>query len=241
MLARIHQYWGCSSKDTTFSTTNKLMYKFNYVVYEHASQFICTHTKNTLAGYVSTAHCLWLITIYNDHLLLRLLTLQISPWLSNPYLTTLPSDIPPPGARAPRRPSVLIIKALRSHSDTPNSAQCRDLYPTTHNTHNRQTSTPLAGFESTIPARKQPQSHALDCVATGFSPTIWLLLQMLRYLSAVHDYFRLLYRLLRDWPDYSAVLSHTPAPEWHLWQPCLRLLWLVTQWKRAFCCWLMKS
>ena len=36
------------------------------------------------------------------------------------------------------------------------SALCRDLYLTTHNTHNRQTSMPLVGFEPTISAGKLP-------------------------------------------------------------------------------------
>jgi len=45
------------------------------------------------------------------------------------------------------------------------SARRRDLYLTIHNTHNRQTFMPSAGFEPTIPASEQPQTHALDCVA----------------------------------------------------------------------------
>jgi len=51
------------------------------------------------------------------------------------------------------------------------SARRRDLYLTTHNTHNRQTSMPPVGFEPTISAGKQPQTYALDCVATGISIT----------------------------------------------------------------------
>ena len=43
------------------------------------------------------------------------------------------------------------------------SARRRDLYLTTHNIHNRQTSMPPVGFESTIPASKRPQTHS----ATG--------------------------------------------------------------------------
>jgi len=45
----------------------------------------------------------------------------------------------------------------------------RDLYLTTHNTHNRQTSMPLVGFEPTISADEWPQTHALDRAATGNS------------------------------------------------------------------------
>jgi hypothetical protein len=47
------------------------------------------------------------------------------------------------------------------------SAQCRDLYLTTHNTHNRQTSMPPALFEPTIPASELSQTHDLDRAATG--------------------------------------------------------------------------
>ena len=41
-----------------------------------------------------------------------------------------------------------------------------NLYLTTHNTHNRQTSMPVVGFEPTISAAEWPQTHALDRAAT---------------------------------------------------------------------------
>ena len=47
------------------------------------------------------------------------------------------------------------------------SACCRDLYLTTHNTHNRQTFMPPVGFEPTISTGEQPQNYALDRAATG--------------------------------------------------------------------------
>ena len=47
------------------------------------------------------------------------------------------------------------------------SARRRDLYLTTHNTHNRQISLPPAGFEPTISVGKRPQTDALDCTVTG--------------------------------------------------------------------------
>ena len=47
------------------------------------------------------------------------------------------------------------------------SARRRDLYLTTHNTHNRQTSMPSVGFEPTISAGERPQTYALDRAATG--------------------------------------------------------------------------
>jgi len=46
------------------------------------------------------------------------------------------------------------------------SARRRDLYLTTHNTHNRQTSIPSVGFEPAIPAGERPQTYALDRAAT---------------------------------------------------------------------------
>jgi len=39
-------------------------------------------------------------------------------------------------------------------------ARRRDLYLTTHNTHNRQTSMPPVGFEPTTPAGERPQTYA---------------------------------------------------------------------------------
>ena len=47
------------------------------------------------------------------------------------------------------------------------SARRRDLYLTTHNTDNRQTSMPLVGFEPTISAGERPQTYALNRTATG--------------------------------------------------------------------------
>ena len=46
------------------------------------------------------------------------------------------------------------------------SARRRDLYLTTHNTHNRQTSMPPVGFEPTISVGERPQTYALDRAAT---------------------------------------------------------------------------
>jgi len=49
------------------------------------------------------------------------------------------------------------------------SAHRRDLYLTTHNTHNRQTPMPPVGFEPTISAGERPQTYILDHAATGTS------------------------------------------------------------------------
>ena len=79
----------------------------------------------------------------------------------------------PYGATAPRWAKVSSIpRYSRSHSHTPQSV----LFLWTsdqpdaeikHNTHNRQTPMPPAGFEPAIPARERPQTHALDRAATG--------------------------------------------------------------------------
>jgi hypothetical protein len=47
------------------------------------------------------------------------------------------------------------------------SAHHRDLYLTTHNTHNTQTSMHPVGFEPKIPAVERPQIYALGRAATG--------------------------------------------------------------------------
>ena len=47
------------------------------------------------------------------------------------------------------------------------SARRKDLYLTTHNTRNRQTSMPPVRFEPTISAGERPQTYALDRAATG--------------------------------------------------------------------------
>jgi hypothetical protein len=46
-------------------------------------------------------------------------------------------------------------------------ARRRDLYLTTHNTHNRQISMPPVGFKPMISAGERPQTDALDRAATG--------------------------------------------------------------------------
>ena len=53
------------------------------------------------------------------------------------------------------------------------SARRRNLYLTTHNTHNSQTSMPPVGFEPTISAGERPQTYALDRVASGTSEILF--------------------------------------------------------------------
>jgi hypothetical protein len=47
------------------------------------------------------------------------------------------------------------------------SVRRRDLYLTTHDTHNRKTPMPSARFEPTISAGERPHTYALDCAVTG--------------------------------------------------------------------------
>jgi hypothetical protein len=49
------------------------------------------------------------------------------------------------------------------------STRRTDLYLTTHNTHNRQTSMTPAGFGPAIPASQRSQTHSLDRAAVGIN------------------------------------------------------------------------
>ena len=46
-------------------------------------------------------------------------------------------------------------------------ARRRDLALTTHNTHKKQISMSLAGFEPVTPSSERPQTHFLDGAVTG--------------------------------------------------------------------------
>jgi len=74
----------------------------------------------------------------------------------------------------------LNLEVSRSHTMTHHSRQDssrrRDLYLTTHNTHNRQTSMSPVGFKTTIPAGERLQTYALDRAVTGTDSY-----QLLRY------------------------------------------------------------
>jgi len=58
------------------------------------------------------------------------------------------------------------------------SARLRDLYATTHNTHNRQTSMPSAGFDPIIPIGERPQTHVLRLAAVGIGPLSFYFLKI---------------------------------------------------------------
>jgi len=75
----------------------------------------------------------------------------------------------------------VIVLVWRSHSDTLHSVGrlwtryrpvTETSYYTTHNTQNRQASMYPEGFETVNPASEWPQTHILDCTATGISVTI---------------------------------------------------------------------
>ena len=82
------------------------------------------------------------------------------------------------GATVPSRPRpphylgfiiTLIDKTVGRTALNECSNRRRDLYLTTHNTRERQTTISLAGFEPTIPASELLQTHALDHATTGTS------------------------------------------------------------------------
>jgi hypothetical protein len=80
------------------------------------------------------------------------------------------SFIPP---LEPRPPQVVVLLIIFRHTTvgrTPldeGSARSRDLYLTTHNTHNRQTSMPPAGFEPAIPASDRQQAFNYTSLLLG--------------------------------------------------------------------------
>ena len=59
-----------------------------------------------------------------------------------------------------------------------------------HNTENRQTTMPLLGFESTISANEQPQTHALDRAATEIGIITQLYIKYLIGLYIKNNFWR---------------------------------------------------
>ena len=62
----------------------------------------------------------------------------------------------------------------RTHLDK-RSGWRKELHLTTHNNHKRQPSMPPKGFEPAIPANERPQTHPLDCAATGFGDSQYII------------------------------------------------------------------
>ena len=82
------------------------------------------------------------------------------------------------------------------------SARRRDLYLTTHNPHNRQTSMPPVEFEPAIATGKRPQNYALARAATG-TGIIW----MYRYYIVDICWIYLFNNELTPFVDVSVVLA----------------------------------
>jgi hypothetical protein len=61
------------------------------------------------------------------------------------------------------------------------SAQNRDLYRTTYNTHQIKISMPPVSFEPTTPASERPQTHALNRAATGMGDCSILPLNIVQF------------------------------------------------------------
>jgi hypothetical protein len=74
----------------------------------------------------------------------------------------------PQSATAPQWVMASPLSRLHDHTQTHHTRQDSDRPDLiTHNTHKRQTSIPLAGFEPSIPASERPQNNALVHAATG--------------------------------------------------------------------------
>ena len=91
------------------------------------------------------------------------------------------------------------------------SARRKDLYITTHNTHNRLTSMSPVGFEPTISAGERPQTYALDHATTGTGNNYLLPYKNIIY----HTYLFLDYiitdRTKTDIEIYSRLLQSCPV------------------------------
>jgi hypothetical protein len=66
------------------------------------------------------------------------------------------------------------------------SIRRRDLYLTTHNTHNRQTSMSPVVFELTISAGERPKTHAVERTATGTGSLTCSTNKFISFLSTIN-------------------------------------------------------
>ena len=86
-----------------------------------------------------------------------------------PHGTTVPSVPAPPHYRG----FTITLTGHTTLDGNPldeGSVRSRDLYLTKHNTHERQTTMPPAGFEPEIPASERPQTNTLFRAATVIGP-----------------------------------------------------------------------
>ena len=63
----------------------------------------------------------------------------------------------------------------------------RDLYLTTHNNHNQQTSMPPVGFEPTFSTCERPQTYSLDRAATGIGASCITKANLTTYKNEIKD------------------------------------------------------
>jgi len=85
------------------------------------------------------------------------------------------------------------------------SARRRDLYLTTHNTHNRQTSMLPVGFEPTISAGERPQIYVLFRAATGTGSS--LIFTILNWQKIVHlTWNYVTFSVTSVWIDLPAII-----------------------------------
>jgi len=107
------------------------------------------------------------------------------------------------------------------------SARRRDLYLTTHNTHNRQTSMPPVAFEPTISAGERPQPYALDRAATGTGIQLHVLYIILCLFKIWHLHCKYLIYIVFKWN----ICSHRPWEKMKF--PLNRILCLSIFWERS--------
>jgi len=101
---------------------------------------------------------------------LKMIYSLISSPLNNVYYPFYHGAKAPSGPKPPHYQGFPITLRHATLSKNPLdewSARRRDLYLTTHNTHKRQTYTPLTRFKPTISVDERSQTHSLDSTATG--------------------------------------------------------------------------
>ena len=111
------------------------------------------------------------------------------------------------------------------------SVRRRDLYLTVHNIHNRQTSMPSVGFESTTSAGKRPQTQALD--RAGPLGPAHSMLDYEIYLPLGQEVGRSpewIWRLWRQENILSSARKRTPIPS--SFYPVSYSLYRQTEWDR---------
>jgi len=97
----------------------------------------------------------------------------------------------------------------------------RDLYLTTHNTHNRQTSMTPVGFEPTISAGERPQTYALDRAATGTGYGRPILFKFICY---IFQRVTILPFLTLTGPRIKKKRKEQGRPQYNLWRHRSRLV-----------------